>query len=171
MPCRFSEQDNKVLAGSLIKSILRLDTDKRYDFQGEHYMLNMKKAFEYMLESIFTSNAELIKKIDSEDEIREINTKEHFVHFFQYDIDLTKTIQFAVGQKLSDKIEFFNEEEIKSKSISISNTAVLRVITKWAEELREILRDPYEKFIINNKFVSKKGEILIFNKETRKVMY
>lgn len=80
-------------------------------------------------------------------------------------------MEFAVGQKLADSIELFNEEEIKSRSISITNTAVLRVITKWAEELREILRDPYDKFIINNKFVSNKGEILVFNKETRKVMY
>lgn len=33
-PCKFSDLDNKKLAGSLIKSILRIDADKKYDFQG-----------------------------------------------------------------------------------------------------------------------------------------
>ena len=42
-------------------------------------------------------------------------------------------MDFAIGQKLSNKIDTFSEDEIKAGDIKIRNTAVLRVITKWAE--------------------------------------
>ena len=53
--------------------------------------------------------------------------------------------QYAIGRKLSDSTKFFDEKEIESQNIRIESPQMLRVLTKWCEELEK-------KFVTHNYF-------------------
>jgi hypothetical protein len=42
---------------------------------------------------------------------------------------------FLIGRKISQNTDFFTEEQINSKIITIKSPAILRILTKWCEEL------------------------------------
>lgn len=48
---------------------------------------------------------------------------------------------YAIGQKIPSEVKLFSEKDIKSGHFKIQHSSVLRVITKWTEELR----DKFEK--------------------------
>jgi hypothetical protein len=58
-----------------------------------------------MVQSIFTNNKALFDEIDK----RKIISKDDFVNFFLCDLSSSKSIDFALGQKLSDKIDAYTQ--------------------------------------------------------------
>ena len=44
---------------------------------------------------------------------------------------------YKIGRKLSENTPKFTETEIKSSNLNIKSSALMRVITKWCEELEE----------------------------------
>ncbi len=55
---------------------------------------------------------------------------------------------FLIGRKISQNTEPFTEDQINSKSISINSPAILRILTKWCEEL-------WQKFENENYFLER----------------
>lgn len=48
---------------------------------------------------------------------------------------IRKYTSFLIGRKISQNTDFFTEEQINSKIITIKSPAILRILTKWCEEL------------------------------------
>ncbi len=53
----------------------------------------------------------------------------------EYEKKVKKYTSFLIGRKISQNTEYFTEEQIKSKIITIKSPAILRIMTKWCEEL------------------------------------
>jgi hypothetical protein len=47
--------------------------------------------------------------------------------------------QFSIGQKIPASVNPFNRQEIASKQFSAKHSSILRILTKWAGYLEEIL--------------------------------
>jgi hypothetical protein len=73
---------------------------------------------------------------------------------------------FLIGRKISQNTEPFTDDQINSKSITIENPAILRILTKWCEELWEKF-DKETYFIDRNDGFSKgkNKEIMFLNKK------
>lgn len=55
---------------------------------------------------------------------------------------------YAIGRKISKNIQTYSEEEIQSGHLNIKSPAILRILTKWCEEL-------WEKFATKNYFLDR----------------
>jgi hemerythrin len=54
--------------------------------------------------------------------------------------------QYALGQKIPASVKLFSRHEIANKQFSAQHSSILRILTKWAEYLEEIFKDP-EQYI------------------------
>ena len=43
--------------------------------------------------------------------------------------------EFLIGRKISENTPQYTEEEIENKNMKIKSPAILRILTKWCEEL------------------------------------
>ena len=55
---------------------------------------------------------------------------------------------FAIGQKIPSYVKPFTKNDMREKKLKVKNSAILRILTKWAENLEKIFEDP-ETFIRN----------------------
>ena len=53
----------------------------------------------------------------------------------EYEKKVKKYTSFLIGRKISQNTELFTEEQINSKIITIKSPTILRIMTKWCEEL------------------------------------
>ena len=51
-----------------------------------------------------------------------------------------------LGQKIPVSVKQFSREEIKERNFSAKHSSVLRIMTKWAEYLEGVFKNP-EKFV------------------------
>ena len=51
---------------------------------------------------------------------------------------MNKKRPFALGQKIPASVKLFSREEIKNKQFMAKHSSILRVLTKWAENLEQI---------------------------------
>ena len=61
---------------------------------------------------------------------------------------MNKRKHYALGQKIPASVKPFTREEIKNKEFSAKHSSVLRILTKWAENLEKIFENP-EKSVKN----------------------
>ena len=47
---------------------------------------------------------------------------------------------FQIGRKLSKNTKKFNKEEIEEGKLEINDSALLRILTKWCEELKSVFK-------------------------------
>ena len=52
---------------------------------------------------------------------------------------------FAIGQKISSEVKTFTEKEIRSGRFRVHHSAILRVMTKWSQELYKKISQASEK--------------------------
>lgn len=50
--------------------------------------------------------------------------------------------EFAIGQKIPNSVKPFSKKDITDKNFSAKHSAVLRMLTKWAENLENIFDHP-----------------------------
>jgi hypothetical protein len=55
---------------------------------------------------------------------------------------MRKEHSFAIAQKIPAYVKPFNHHDQKDNKFSVNNSAVLRIMTKWAENLEEIFKNP-----------------------------
>ena len=55
---------------------------------------------------------------------------------------MKKRHDFAIGQKIPSNVKPFSKKELKDKNFSAKNSAILRILTKWAENLENIFDHP-----------------------------
>lgn len=56
--------------------------------------------------------------------------------------EMRKRHDFAIGQKIPSSVKPFSKKDIKDKNFSAKNSTVLRILTKWAENLEGIFDNP-----------------------------
>jgi len=56
--------------------------------------------------------------------------------------NMAKHKKYAMGQKIPVSVKPFSEQEITNKQFSARHSAILRILTKWAECLEEIFENP-----------------------------
>ena len=49
---------------------------------------------------------------------------------------------FALGQKIPASVKLFNKQEVENKLFTAKHSSILRILTKWAENLEEIFNNP-----------------------------
>ena len=57
--------------------------------------------------------------------------------FQKYKEKVKAYTDYKIGRKLSENTPKFTETEIKSSNLNIKSSALMRVITKWCEELEQ----------------------------------
>jgi hypothetical protein len=50
--------------------------------------------------------------------------------------------EFALGHKIPAQVKAFSRQEIDSKQFTARHSSILRILTKWAESLEGIFKDP-----------------------------
>jgi len=55
---------------------------------------------------------------------------------------MKKRHDFAIGQKIPGSVKSFSKKDLMDKNFSAKNSAVLRMLTKWAENLENIFDNP-----------------------------
>jgi hypothetical protein len=48
---------------------------------------------------------------------------------------MKKESKYGLGQKIPSYVKAFNKNDLKENNFFVNNSAVLRVMTKWAENL------------------------------------
>jgi hypothetical protein len=79
---------------------------------------------------------------------------ENKVSHEQYANRVKEYTSYAIGRKISKNTPAFSEEEIKSGHLNIKNSAILRILTKWCEEL-------LSKFTKKNYFLDREENIRV----------
>jgi hypothetical protein len=55
---------------------------------------------------------------------------------------MKKRHDFAIGQKIPGGVQPFSKKDLMDRNFSAKNSAVLRILTKWAENLENIFDNP-----------------------------
>ena len=50
--------------------------------------------------------------------------------------------KYAIGQKIPSFVKPFSKQEVSNKEFTSSHSSILRILTKWAEYMEDILRSP-----------------------------
>lgn len=53
----------------------------------------------------------------------------------KYKEQVKEYTHYAIGRKISKNIQTYTEEEITSGHLTIKSPSILRILTKWCEEL------------------------------------
>ena len=74
-----------------------------------------------------------------------------------------------IGQKIPSSVKPYNKLQIAAKEFAGKHSSLLRILTKWAEYLENILKKP-EAFIQNRNYPLKniKGETVLLQNEYSK---
>lgn len=64
---------------------------------------------------------------------------------------MKKKHDFSIGQKIPSGVRPFSQKDMIDKNFTAKNSAVLRILTKWAENLENIIDNP-EAFTTNRSY-------------------
>lgn len=53
----------------------------------------------------------------------------------EYKEKVMKYTHFLIGQKISPNTELYSDKEIETEIFDVRNSSILRILTKWTEEL------------------------------------
>ena len=79
---------------------------------------------------------------------------------------------FAMGQKIPGSVKPFSKKDLTDKNFSAKSSAVLRMLTKWAENLENIFDNP-EAYTTNRiyPFKTLNNEIIYPKKELKDILF
>ena len=77
-----------------------------------------------------------------------------------------------MGQKIPIGVPLFSDEDIKATKFKINDSSILRLLTKWAEELRNKIVEA-EEIIYRRRFKFKdnKGKLVNLEPEMKRSLY
>ena len=71
---------------------------------------------------------------------------------------------FLIGRKISENTPIYSDDEIKSRYLSIKTPAILRILTKWCDEL-------WSKFSNENYFSERTDGLLLVQSKRIGLVY
>lgn len=75
----------------------------------------------------------------------------------KYAANVKEYTHYAIGRKISKNVPVYSEEEIQSGHLVIKHPAILRILTKWCEEL-------WDKFKTKNYFLDREENLRVQEK-------
>ena len=90
-----------------------------------------------------------LKYIEDPPDDRMVNEK--------YEAQVREYTHYAIGRKISKNVETYTEEEINSGHLTIKSPAILRILTKWTDEL-------WDKFKKKNYFLNRSENLQVQGK-------